>query len=71
MRPLTIVGLILIVLGAFVLVRGLSVKSDKSVLEVGGLKASVEERHTVPPWVGGIVLAGGLALLVAGSRRRG
>jgi len=70
MRPLTIAGLLLLVLGGFVLLRGLSFTSQKSVLKVGDFQASVEEHRTVPPWVGGLLVAGGILLIVGGSRRR-
>lgn len=70
MRPLSLVGLILVAAGAFVLLRGFSFTSQKSVLKVGDFQASVEERRTVPPWVGGLLVAGGILLIVGGSRRR-
>lgn len=70
MRPLSIAGIVLIAVGTFVLVRGLSFTSQKSVIKVGDFKASVEERREVPAWAGGLAVAGGLVLLVAGSRRR-
>ena len=70
MRPLSLVGLILVAAGAFVLLRGLSFTSQKSVLKVGDFQASVEEHRTVPPWVGGLLVAGGILLIVGGSRRR-
>jgi hypothetical protein len=31
----------------------------------------MEERRSVPAWIGGVAAAAGLVLLVAGSRRRG
>jgi hypothetical protein len=71
MRPLTLAGLVLLVLGGFVLLRGLSYTSQKSVLKVGDFHATVEERQTVPPWIGAVTVVGGIVLLVAGSRRRG
>ena len=71
MRPLAIAGLVLAVLGGFVLIRGLSFTSQKSVLKVGDFQASVEERREVPAWAGALAVAGGIVLLVAGSRRRG
>jgi hypothetical protein len=70
MRPLSLAGIALVALGAFVLVRGLSFTSQKSVVKVGDFQATVEEHRTVPAWVGGLAVAGGLVLLVAGSRRR-
>jgi MYXO-CTERM domain-containing protein len=40
------------------------------VFKVGDFQASVEEHRTVPPWIGGLVFAAGVVLLVGGSRRR-
>jgi hypothetical protein len=70
MKPSAIVGILLIIAGAFVLIRGLSYSSQRSVLKVGDLKASVEEKHAIPAWVGGLAIVGGLALVLAGTRRR-
>lgn len=70
MRPLTLVGIILLALGAFIVFRGLNYSSDRSVLKVGELEASVEERRSVPVWAGGLAAAAGLVLVVAGARRR-
>jgi hypothetical protein len=70
MRPLGIAGLLLLVFGAFVLLRGLSFTSQKSVLKVGDFQASVEERRDVPAWAGALAIAAGIVLLVAGGRGR-
>lgn len=70
MRPLTLAGLVLLVLGGFVLLRGLRYTSQKSVIKVGDFQATMEEHRTVPTWIGAVALAGGIVLLVAGSRRR-
>jgi hypothetical protein len=64
-------GLLLLVLGGVVLLHGLSFTSQKSVLKVGDFQASVEERRDVPTWAGALAVAGGVVLLIAGSRRRG
>ena len=70
MRPLSIVGILLLVLGAFIVFRGATYKSRDEVLRVGDLKASVEERHPVPTWVGGLAIVAGLVMLAGGMRRR-
>jgi hypothetical protein len=70
MRPFTLAGLALLLIGGFILLRGLSFTSQKSVLKVGDFQASVEERRAVPAWIGGLAVVGGLILLVAGTRRR-
>lgn len=70
MRPLSIVGILLLVLGAFIVFRGATYKSRDEVLRVGDLKASVEERHAVPTWLGGAAIVAGIVLLAAGMKRR-
>ncbi|HQW65561.1 MAG TPA: hypothetical protein PLJ23_00900 [Gemmatimonadales bacterium] len=71
MRPLSLVGIVLIVLGAVVLIRGGSFTSRRDVLKVGDLKVTATEEQAVPPYAGGIALVAGIALVVAGSRKRG
>ena len=70
MRPQAIVGIVLIVLGAFILFRGMTYKSKDEVLKVGDLKASVEQKHAVPTWAGGVALIAGLVLVAGGMKRR-
>ncbi|MFL5450018.1 MAG: hypothetical protein ACJ8A6_10885 [Gemmatimonadales bacterium] len=70
MRPLSLIGIVLLALGAFIIFRGASYKSRDEVLRVGDLKASVEEKHAVPTWVGGAAIIAGVVLLAAGMRRR-
>jgi uncharacterized membrane protein len=70
MRPLTVVGILLLILGAFVLIRGVSYKSKDEVLRVGDLKASVEQRRAVPTWAGGVAIVAGIVLIAAGMKRR-
>jgi hypothetical protein len=70
MRPLSLLGILLLAVGAFIVFRGASYKSKDEVLRVGDLKASVEERHAVPTWVGGAAIVAGVVLLAAGMRRR-
>ena len=70
MRPLSLIGIVLLALGAFIIFRGASYKSRDEVLKVGDLKASVEEKHAVPTWVGGAAIVDGVVLLAAGMRRR-
>lgn len=48
MKPIAIAGIGLTVIGAFVLLRGLSYGEQHNVLKVGDLKVTTEERHAVP-----------------------
>jgi len=70
MRISTIAGLALIVAGAFVFIRGGSFTSHRDVLKVGGLQVSAEEQQPIRPWVAGVAVLAGVALVVAGVRRK-
>jgi hypothetical protein len=70
MRGLVLAGILVAAVGIYILVRGLSVTTSDTVLEVGGLKASVEEKRTVPAWVGVAAIVGGLVMVGAGARKR-
>ena len=66
MKPVVIVGIVLAVLGAVILLRGLSYRSRDNVISVGDLHASVSERHAIPAWVGGAAIAAGVVLILTG-----
>lgn len=70
MRPLALIGVVLVILGAFILFQGMSYKSKDEVLRVGDIKASVEQKHAVPTWAGGLALVAGVVLIGAGMKRR-
>jgi hypothetical protein len=70
MRPLSLAGLVLLGLGAFLIFRGASYSSREDVVRIGSFKVSAEREHPIPMWVGGVVAAVGLGLVVAGMRPR-
>lgn len=70
MNKSILVGIALILAGGIVLVSGLSYSSQRSVVKLGGLQASVDERRPVPAWVAGLALVGGVALVAVGAQRR-
>jgi uncharacterized membrane protein len=70
MRPQALIGIVLIILGAFVVFRGMSYSSKDEVLRVGDVKASVESKKAVPTWAGGIAIVAGVVLIAAGMKRR-
>jgi uncharacterized membrane protein YidH (DUF202 family) len=67
-----IVGVVLIVVGIIALVYGgISYTTREKVLDIGPIEATRETRKTVPlpPLLGGLALAGGVVLLIVGSKR--
>jgi hypothetical protein len=70
MRPLSLIGIVLLAIGAYVLFRGASYSSRDEVLKVGDVKATVESKKPVPTWVGGVAIIAGVVLVAAGMRRR-
>ena len=70
MRPLSLIGILLLAVGAYIVFRGASYKSRDELFKVGDVKASVTEKHAVPTWVGGVAIVAGVVLLAAGMRRR-
>jgi hypothetical protein len=72
MKPLGIVGVVLIAVGVVALVyQGITYRTRETVIDIGPLKATAEREHTlpVPPILGIAAVAGGVALLL-GSRMR-
>jgi uncharacterized membrane protein YidH (DUF202 family) len=68
-----LIGVLLIVFGIVALVLGgITYTKREKVLDLGPIKATAEHEKTIPlsPIVGIASLAGGIALVVAGSRTR-
>ena len=73
MKPIAIAGVLLIVLGLAALVyEGVTYTSRETVLDIGPITATAERQKTlpIPPVLGILAVAGGVALLVAGVRKR-
>ncbi len=68
MKVIQVVGLVLLLFGGYVLVRGLSFTRDREVLDVGPVQAEVEERKAIPSWVGALAAGLGVVCIVAGAR---
>ena len=70
MRPLGIVGVILIIAGVVVLaMKGISYTKDRNTVKIAGVEISKEDTGFVPPYVGLIAVVAGIALVVAGGRK--
>jgi hypothetical protein len=71
MRNLTILGVVLVVLGAGGLLLGhFSYSEDKPVLDAGPLHITAQEEHrvSIPTIAGIVVIVAGLGLIVMGRR---
>jgi hypothetical protein len=71
MKPASLVGIILIVVGIIALAyQGITYTTHKKVLDLGPLQATEAQHHTIPlpPVLGAIALIGGVVILVAGSK---
>lgn len=73
MKSLSLVGILLVVVGALALAyQGITYTRRERVLDVGPIHATrdTQERIPLPPILGGLALIGGVVLLVAGARQR-
>jgi hypothetical protein len=73
MNGQSIVGVIMIVVGAGLLAYGgFTTTSRENIIDVGPLKvqAEVKERHSVPPALSWAVLGGGVVILVLGMKKK-
>jgi hypothetical protein len=71
-KPVTLVGIALIILGVLALAyQGITYTTREKVIDLGPLKASVDKEKNIPlpPIVGVLALAGGVALVIAGARK--
>ena len=71
MKPATIVGAVLIVLGAAALVYKGSRTSEETVLQVGSVKATAqtEKDVAIPSWAGIAAIVVGVLIIGVGMRR--
>jgi len=73
MKPISLIGIVLLVLGALALAyQGINYTRTEKVLDIGPIHATAErhDRIPLPPIVGGLAMVGGIALLVVGARRK-
>ncbi len=72
MKPATLIGILLIVLGGAALAfQEITYTRHRTVVDVGPIHATAKEQETVsiPIIVSGVVIVLGVVLLVAGRRR--
>jgi membrane-bound ClpP family serine protease len=72
MKPIAAVGAVLLALGLLALLyQGINYTRRETIVEIGAFRATAERQRRLPirPLVGVVAVIGGVALLVAGTRR--
>jgi hypothetical protein len=72
MRPLALVGVLLIAIGLLALVyQGITYTSRETLIDIGPLHATADRQKTLtlPPVLGIAAVAGGVVLVIAGMRK--
>jgi uncharacterized membrane protein YidH (DUF202 family) len=73
MKTITIIGIVLIILGALALAyQGFSYTKTEKIIDLGPIEATTQrkERVPIPPIAGGAAVAAGVILVIAGSKQR-
>jgi hypothetical protein len=73
MKPVVVIGIILIVIGVIALAyQGITYTKTERVVDLGPLKVDAKKKETIPlpPVLGGLALVGGVILVAVGSRGR-
>jgi hypothetical protein len=73
MKPATIIGIALIILGIVALAyRGITYTEREKIIDIGPLQATADREKTIPlpPILGGLSLVGGIVLVIFGSKSR-
>jgi hypothetical protein len=69
MRTLQILGAVLVAAGLFLIIRPPTYPHQESVFKLGDIEATVQDKRTVPGWVGGVLLGAGCVLVIVGMKR--
>jgi len=71
-NPTVLLGIALIVLGIVAFAyQGITYTTRENVIDLGPIQASVDTKKTIPlpPILGGLVLASGIVLVMAGAKK--
>jgi hypothetical protein len=72
MKSIMLIGIVMIVLGIGSLIyKGVTYTSQDNIIDIGPIEASFDRQKTIPlsPVLGGLTLAGGIALIIIGRRK--
>lgn len=72
MKPLVLIGIVLIVLGAVALAfQGIPYTTREKIIDIGPIQASADAEKTFPlsPLLSGLVVTGGIVLVLMGWKK--
>jgi len=72
MKPIMLLGIVLILIGVVALAyHGITYTSREKVFEIGRLEGIKKTDKTIPlpPLLGGVMLAGGILLVIMGAKK--
>jgi uncharacterized membrane protein HdeD (DUF308 family) len=72
MKPVVVVGIVLCILGVIALTyQGITYTTREKVVQLGPIEATKKTEKTIPlpPLLGGMTLAVGVVLIIAGSKK--
>jgi uncharacterized membrane protein HdeD (DUF308 family) len=72
MKPVTVVGVVLIIVGVLALAyQGITYTTREKVVDLGPLKITADKEKSIPlpPILGVLALAGGVVLVIVGARK--
>jgi hypothetical protein len=70
MRAFVVVGALLIAAGGYVLLNGGSFTTRRDLLRVGDVAVSANQERPIQPWIAGLAIVAGLALVGTGLRSK-
>ena len=73
MKPIMLIGVVLIVLGVVALAyQGIPYTSREKLIDIGPIQATHETKKSIPlsPILGGVALAGGIVLVIIGIKAK-
>ena len=72
MKPIVLIGIALIILGVVAFAyQGITYTSRKKIIDIGPIQATAKTEKTIPlsPLLGGFALAGGIVLVIIGTKK--
>jgi hypothetical protein len=69
MKPMVILGALIVAGGLYILINGVSFTKDSTVLKAGPIEAHMEKKEPIPAWAGGAAVLVGIGFIGLGLRK--